>query len=223
MQGYRTIISLIFFQFLTTALAGRISSIDLAWDFTLFSSYFIAMIAVIGWFMETSNKKTKLKIILLFEILYLFTEVISFPLLYLNISFLIEWIRAITLSIWFGYIIFRNGKACEAELNNKDIFAIRSKPTGFQDYFLSLLDKYELGSYGLYYNGSYYHYRHGKMVKDSLRILKAQKDRFVVIKSKKYNQKIIDKIEKLVGSKWTIISNCYTKIRPLLKENDREK
>lgn len=106
-------------------------------------------------------------------------------------------------------------------LNDKDIFAVRSKASGIQDYILALLNKYELGSYGLYYNGNYYHYRHGILVKDSKKLLQAKKEKFVIIKSKSYDKETISKIEQLVGTRWSIINNCFTRIRPLLKEKNK--
>lgn len=102
--------------------------------------------------------KCELNVLILFEMLYLITNILAFPIYYLNIAFIMEWIRAIALSFWIGYIIFRNGKAIPSQLNDKDIFAVRSKASGLQDYILALLNKYELGSYGLYYNGNYYHF-----------------------------------------------------------------
>ena len=97
----------------------------------------------------------------------------------------------------------------------------RSKASGIQDYILALLNKYELGSYGLYYNGNYYHYRHGILVKDSKKLLQAKKEKFVIIKSKSYDKETISKIEQLVGTRWSIINNCFTRIRPLLKEKNK--
>lgn len=67
----------------------------------------------------------------------------------------------------------------------------------------------------------YYHYRHGILVKDSKKLLQAKKEKFVIIKSKSYDKETISKIEQLVGTRWSIINNCFTRIRPLLKEKNK--
>lgn len=163
-------------------------------DLTYFTLFIISFIACYEWFKNTPNTQTRIKCLILFEMLYLITNILAFPVYYLNIAFVMEWIRAIALSFWIGYIIFRNGQATPSRLNDKDIFAVRSKASGIQDYILALLNKYELGSYGLYYNGNY---------------------------SKSYDKETISKIEQLVGTRWSIINNCFTRIRPLLKEKNK--
>lgn len=64
-------------------------------------------------------------------------------------------------------------------------------------------------------------YRHGILVKDSKKLLQAKKEKFVIIKSKSYDKETISKIEQLVGTRWSIINNCFTRIRPLLKEKNK--
>lgn len=175
-------------------------------DLTYFTLFTISLIACYEWFRNTPNTQVRIKCLILFEMLYLITNILAFP---------------IALSFWIGYIIFRNGQAIPSQLNDKDIFAVRSKASGLQDYILALLNKYELGSYGLYYNGNYYHYRHGILVKDSKKLLQAKKEKFVIIKSKSYDKETISKIEQLVGTRWSIINNCFTRIRPFLKEKNK--
>lgn len=130
-------------------------------DLTYFTLFTISLIACYEWFRNTPNTQVRIKCLILFEMLYLITNI------------------------------------------------------------LALLNKYELGSYGLYYNGNYYHYRHGILVKDSKRLLQAKKENFVIIKSKSYDKETISKIEQLVGTRWSIVNNCFTRIRPLLKEKNK--
>lgn len=85
----------------------------------------------------------------------------------------------------------------------------------------NFVDNPQLYADGLYYNGNYYHYRHGILVKDSKRLLQAKKENFVIIKSKSYDKETISKIEQLVGTRWSIVNNCFTRIRPLLKEKNK--
>lgn len=198
MLKFSGIYLLLALQFILVNMNNFIADPQLYADLTYFTLFIISFIACYEWFKNTPNTRTRIKCLILFEMLYLITNILAFPVYYLNIAFVMEWIRAIALSFWIGYIIFRNGQATPSRLNDKDIFAVRSKASGIQDYILALLNKYELGSYGLYYNGNYYHYRHGILVKDSK-----------------------SKIEQLVGTRWSIINNCFTRIRPLLKEKNK--
>lgn len=179
MLKFSGIYILLALQFILVNMNNFIADPQLYADLTYFTLFIISFIACYEWFKNTPNTQTRIKCLILFEMLYLITNILAFPVYYLNIAFVMEWIRAIALSFWIGYIIFRNGQATPSRLNDKDIFAVRSKASGLQDYILALLNKYELGSYGLYYNGNYYH---------------------------------------LVGTRWSIVNNCFTRIRPLLKE-----
>lgn len=51
--------------------------------------------------------------------------------------------------------------------------------------------------------------------------IKDKKEKFVIIKSKSYDKETISKIEQLVGTRWSIVNNCFTRIRPLLKEKNK--
>lgn len=221
MLKFSGIYILLALQFILVNMNNFIADPQLYADLTYFTLFIISFIACYEWFKNTPNTRTRIKCLILFEMLYLITNILAFPVYYLNIAFVMKWIRAIALSFWIGYIIFRNGQATPSRLNDKDIFAVRSKASGIQDYILALLNKYELGSYGLYYNGNYYHYRHGILVKDSKKLLQAKKEKFVIIKSKSYDKETISKIEQLVGTRWNIINNCFTRIRPLLKEKNK--
>lgn len=121
-------------------------------DLTYFTLFIISFIACYEWFKNTPNTRARIKCLILFEMLYLITNILAFPVYYLNIAFVMEWIRAIALSFWIGYIIFRNGQATPSRLNDKET---------------------------------------------------------------------ISKIEQLVGTRWNIINNCFTRIRPLLKEKNK--
>lgn len=218
MLKFSGIYILLALQFVLVNASNFIADPNVYADFSYFISFLISFIACYEWFRNTPDTQVRIKCLILFEMLYLLTNILALPFYYLNMAYAIEWIRAICLSVWIGYIIFRKGTATPSELNDKDIFAVRSKTSGLQDYILALLNKYELGSYGLYYKGNYYHYRKGIFVKDSKRILQAKKEKFVIIKSKPYDKETIQKAENLIGTRWSIFSNCYTKIRPLLKE-----
>lgn len=85
-------------------------------DLTYFTLFTIPLIACYEWFRNTPNTQVRIKCLILFEMLYLITNILAFPIYYLNIAFIMEWIRAIALSFWIGYIIFRNGQAIPSQL-----------------------------------------------------------------------------------------------------------
>lgn len=210
-------IFLIIFQFIGLTFASNVEDIDLQYDFYMVFYMFMSLIMSIGWFKSINYKKLLFKSIVFFEILFLTTEIINFSLAFFNISGYFSAVRSLGLTAWFYYILYRNFSRPKIELNNKDIFAVRAVPDDFQGLLLSIINPYPLAGYGLLYKNSFYHFHHGEMVKSDIRVLKAKKDKFIILKSKEYDPEIIKNVNNLVGSKWSIKNNCWTKIRPLLK------
>ncbi|MCM1497260.1 MAG: hypothetical protein NC124_02220 [Clostridium sp.] len=217
MQGLNLILTALAVQFFLISYANGLGGMNIQYELYVLNAYIMSMIMGIGWFQSVDYSQSKLKTLILFEILFFLTEIISFGLSFTPIGNSFSVVKAFGLTAWLYYILYRSLKAPKAKINDKDIFAVRTKPNDFQGLILSMIGIYPLGSYGLLYKNTYYHYSHGKMVKSDVKALLKNKDKFVVIKAKKYNSQTIEEIEKLVGSKWPFRNNCFTKIRPLLK------
>ena len=130
MLKFSGIYVLLVLQFILVNMNNFVDNPQLYADLTYFTLFTISLIACYEWFRTTPNTQVRIKCLILFEMLYLITNILAFPIYYLNIAFIMEWIRAIALSFWIGYIIFRNGQAIPSQLNDKDIFAVRSKASG---------------------------------------------------------------------------------------------
>lgn len=210
-------IFLIVFQYISLNSVDKITDYDLQYDLYMISYLCISFIMSIGWFKSIEYKKLLLKSVVFFEVLFIATEIISWCLAFYGVSGYFAVVRALGLTAWLYYIFYRHFTRPEIELNNKDIFAVRTVPDDFQGLVLSLINPYPLAGYGLMYKNNFYHFHHGKMVKSDVRLLKAKKDKFIILKSREYDPKIIKEIDNLVGSKWSLTNNCWTRIRPLLK------
>ena len=217
MQGLKLIIFLIASQYLLVKCANKIDDVSLQTDFLIFTSYFVAMLSSFGWFLSISYEKLKLKSLVLIETLWLLSEIIFFGLSFTGYIKYFTAIKSIIFSSWLFFVLYRLSKNKSQKINNKDIFAVRTVPDNFQGLILSMIGFYPLGSYGVIHKDDYYHYHHGKFVKSNKRTVTSNKKKFVVMKSGKFDQKVIDELESLVGSDWSYRNNCYTRIRPLLK------
>lgn len=217
MQGLKLIIFLLISQFFMVRFATKIEDVSLQTDTFIFISYFIAMVSSFGWFLSVGYDKLKLKSLILLETLWILSEIISFSLSLFSIHEFIVPTKSLLFSCWVLFIFYRISKTKSQKINNKDIFAVRTIPDDFQGLILSMIGFYPLGSYGVIYKDDYYHYHHGKFVKSNKRTVTSNKKKFVVMKSGKFDQKVIDELESLVGSDWSYRNNCYTHIRPLLK------
>lgn len=217
MSGFSLLITTLASQFFIISYANGVEDANLQYDLYILSSYVVAMLMSLGWFQSIGYDKLKLKSLVLFETIFIATEIISFGLSFTSIGNSFAIVKTLGLCAWFYYVLYRNLKVPSAELNDKDIFAVRVVPNDFQGLLLSIIGVYPLGGYGLYYKGSFYHYRKGILVKDSEKLIKARKDKYVVLKAKKHDKETIKAIESQVGSKWSLTKNCFTVIRPLLK------
>lgn len=210
-------IFLIIFQYFFLSLVDKVADYDLQYNLYMLFYMSVAFGVSLGWFRSIDYKKLLAKSVVLFQVLFLATEIISWGLSFYGVSGYFAIVRALGLTAWFYYILYRKFSRPKIELNNKDIFAVRTVPDDFQGLVLSLINPYPLAGYGLMYKNNFYHFHHGKMVKSDVRLLKAKKDKFIILKSREYDPKIIKEIDNLVGSKWSLTNNCWTRIRPLLK------
>ena len=110
-------------------------------------------------------------------------------------------------SVFFVYFYaFRSYSHKSDEIDDEHIFLCRKKPKTVQGVLLSMLTPSAMGGVGVFYKGSIYHFSAGVLTKNRF----TNNDNYVVTRLYRPTITTIDKLEGLIGTKWTIRQNCLT-------------
>ena len=91
------------------------------------------------------------------------------------------------------------------------IYLTYRKPRTRQDRMLALFG-IPLGGVGVYCRGNWYHYKQGVFVISECKPSKNH----VIIQAKTYRKSVINQLEDMAGTRWTMMNNCMTEIIPLV-------
>lgn len=86
------------------------------------------------------------------------------------------------------------------------------KPTTRQDRILALFGV-PYGGVGVYCRGEWYHYSRGRFTVSCMQPTESH----VMIRAQRYNPNVITRLNELVGTEWTWLNNCMTRVYPLIR------
>ena len=140
-----------------------------------------------------------------------------------NWLFPIHAIKAIIATIWVLFIWFRSYDRENDPLDTEHFFLVGVRPTGLQDFILSLIKEPHGGS-GIYANGNFYHYRHGQLKIHTLEYLIRAQNKYRIRKIRKIDPTRLSQLNNLLYTKykkWSLINNCKTVLEPILWERGK--
>lgn len=126
----------------------------------------------------------------------------------------LDWLRVGVALVVMAWYLYRQYEIPSDPLDGRHVFIVRRKPSGVQDWLLSMVGR-ATGGTSVYCRGFWYHYRHGEFVKSDKSELSTRLDRHVIIKSKRCDDEFVALINSIVGTRWTLIHNCMTLVLPV--------
>lgn len=149
----------------------------------------------------------------------LVTDCLVYPLWFVH-SELADWphaVQFILTVIMFFYISIKSYDRIESDpIVTGYIYQVRAVPQGLQDLLLSVVYLRPFGGTGVICNGYWYHYRHGRLTRDSVTSIPRHK--CVILKARKENSGDRESLDSRIGEKWTWVNNCATRLHPLTLE-----
>lgn len=121
------------------------------------------------------------------------------------------------------YICWRDYDRANDELDDEHFFQVGIRPVSFQDFILSMV-KDPVGGVGIYADGNFYHYRHGRLVIHDRKYIDQAKGKYRIKKMRRIDRrrmKVLVSLTKSKYSKWTWIWNCKTVLEPILGKRGR--
>lgn len=98
------------------------------------------------------------------------------------------------------------------------LYSVRHIPNNVQDFFISLSGLHGPdGAYSLYANGFLYKYSSGRLVRRKVSTLPVIS--YHAMRGAKADAALIDKLDSLIGSKWTWRNNCITVLAPIWRRH----
>lgn len=104
------------------------------------------------------------------------------------------------------------------ELKPGYLYCVRKIPSNTQDMLISMATSYGPdGAYSLYIDGHVYKFAAGRLVKRKVSQLPSNS--YHVIRGGKIDQKLKDRLDSLVGIKWSLKKNCLTVLGKIWREH----
>lgn len=122
-------------------------------------------------------------------------------------------VRVIVALIVLSYYRYRRYDIPTAtRLSPSYFYLTYRRPVSLQDRLLTLIGT-PLGGVGVYTRGNWYHYSNGQFVVSCMQ----PSNKHVMIKSEKYSDNVIKRLNELVGTRWGLLNNCMTEILPVVR------
>ena len=164
-------------------------------------------------------RKLFLKTVAGFWATMLVTDCLVYPLWFVH-SELAGWshgVQFVLTVVMFFYISIKSYGCVESDpIVTGYIYQVRAVPQGLQDLLLSVVYLRPFGGTGVICNGYWYHYRHGRLTRDSVTSIPRYK--CVILKARKENPGDRESLDSRIGEKWTWAKNCATRLHPLTLE-----
>lgn len=95
------------------------------------------------------------------------------------------------------------------------IYQVRAVPKNLQDLIISIISLHPYGGTGVICDGWWYHYRHGKLVRDPLGMIPVKKCVILETRIEKPADRVA--LRGRIGDSWTWAKNCMTVLHPFAR------
>jgi hypothetical protein len=117
-----------------------------------------------------------------------------------------------------SYYWWRSYEQPSDHLQHGYLYCVRHIPSNTQDFLISLSGFYGPdGGYSLYTNGYLYKFSSGRLVRRKVSTLPAIS--YHVTRGDKADQAIVDKLDSMIGMRWTLNKNCLTVLGRIWREH----
>ncbi|CAH9016326.1 conserved hypothetical protein [Vibrio phage 382E49-1] len=124
----------------------------------------------------------------------------------------LDTLRVCVALLALGYYRLRRYDVTSDALRSTHMYLTYRKPCTRQDRMLALFGM-PLGGVGVYCRGQWYHYKHGVFVISECK----PNTNHVIIQAKAYKKSVINQLEDMAGTQWSILHNCMTEILPIVR------
>lgn len=142
-------------------------------------------------------------------------DVVLYPVRFLMAPYIVYACEVVTAFIFLLYIHNKWYNSRSEPLDDEHLFLVSKRVSNLKELILSMVCDNPQGGFSIYAGGEWYHYRktRGVIEKTSGEVLKSLASNYVVQSLRLANIHDINRLESMVGLKWTPFKNCITEFK----------
>lgn len=171
-----------------------------------------------GWSKSTPYTDLRLKSLLLAFSMFSALDVLLYPVRYLMAPYIVYALEVCAVFIFLLYIQNKWYNRASDDLDDEHFFSIETRPRNLAHQVVSWFTKNATGGVGVLAGEDFYHYRRKTWMleKSGREHLEKNLHKYLIIRHGPLNRSYKDLLDKEVGTKWTLVRNCMTVLKPIV-------